>query len=50
MDGMDLWESLSQDKPSPRNLMLHNIDESRHIASLRVAEWKYKTGIYKKLY
>ena len=44
MDGMDLWEALSADGPSPRNLMLHNIDEHRSIASVRVAEWKLSRG------
>ncbi len=44
MDGMDMWSALSEDKKSPRNLMLHNVDEGRHIAALRVAEWKYLRG------
>ena len=44
IDGVDLWSSLSNDQDSPRNLMLHNIDESRHIAALRVGDWKMVKG------
>ena len=44
LDGMDMWSSLSSDKASPRNLMLHNIDESRHIAAVRVGDWKLVKG------
>ena len=46
LDGMDMWSSLSSDKASPRNLMLHNIDESRHIAAVRVGDWKLVKGMY----
>ena len=31
LDGLDMWSSLSEDTASPKNLMLHNIDESRHV-------------------
>ena len=44
MDGMDMWEALSRDKESPRNLMLHNIDEDRLISAVRVGEWKLMKG------
>ena len=44
IDGMDMWSSLSEDQESPRNLMLHNIDESRYIAALRVGDWKLVKG------
>ena len=30
IDGLDMWSSLSGDTASPRNLMLHNIDETRY--------------------
>ena len=46
MDGMDMWTSLSEDQASPRNLMLHNIDETRNIAALRVGEWKLVKGFF----
>merc|ERR1719334_551704 len=41
---MDMWSALSNDKESPRNLMLHNIDEERLIAAVRVGEWKLMKG------
>ena len=44
IDGVDLWSSLSNDQDSPRSLMLHNIDESRNIAALRVGDWKMVKG------
>ena len=45
IDGVDLWSSLSNDLESPRNSMLHNIDESRNIAALRVGDWKMVIGM-----
>ena len=45
MDGLDMWKSLTEDQPSPRNLMLHNIDDKRQIAAIRVAEWKFMRGM-----
>ena len=45
MDGLDMWSALVKDEESPRNLMLHNIDDRRGIASLRVGDWKYTQGM-----
>jgi hypothetical protein len=45
MDGISLWPSLSQNTESPRNLMLHNIDDTRHIAAVRVGDWKLMKGL-----
>jgi len=44
IDGMDMWTALSRNEPSPRNLMLHNIDETRHISAVRVGDWKMVKG------
>ena len=44
MDGLDMWAPLLRDEPSPRNLMLHNIDDHRGIASVRVGDWKFTRG------
>ena len=44
MDGVSLWRSLSSNTESPRTLMLHNIDDTRHIAAVRVGDWKLIKG------
>jgi len=44
IDGMDMWDSLSQATESPRKLFLHNIDGSRGIQGLRLGEWKLTKG------
>ena len=35
IDGLDMWDALSRDLESPRNIMLHNIDDRRLISALR---------------
>ena len=50
MDGIDMWKSLSENMQSPRNLMLHNIDESRNIAALRVGDWKMVKGNFHRVF
>jgi hypothetical protein len=32
---MDMWRALSTNQASPRNLMLHNIDNQRFISAVR---------------
>ena len=44
MDGLNMWNSLSEDLESPRNLMLHNYDVKRNTQAVRVGDWKYIKG------
>ncbi len=46
MDGYSMWKSLSENSESPRNLMLHNIDDRRMISAVRVGDWKLMKGIW----
>ncbi len=39
-----MWDALTKGGQSPRNLMLHNIDDSRLIAAVRVGDWKFIRG------
>ncbi|XP_044255571.1 arylsulfatase J isoform X1 [Tribolium madens] len=44
IDGLDLWEPLSQNKNSPRSDILHNIDDIYGNAALTVGAWKLVKG------
>ncbi|KAL0269023.1 UNVERIFIED_CONTAM: hypothetical protein PYX00_010767 [Menopon gallinae] len=44
IDGMDLWDVLSNDRDSPRNEVFNNYDEIEGYSSLRVGPWKYIEG------
>lgn len=41
---MNLWPSLSENRPSPRNEILHNIDDIWGSAALTVGKWKVLKG------
>lgn len=44
MDGINQWTELSEDKPSTRQEILHNIDHIYGDASLLVYPWKVVNG------
>lgn len=45
IDGIDMWKALSENQPSPRMEVLHNIDPIEDYAALRRGDWKYVTGM-----
>lgn len=44
IDGVDLWNALSEDLTSERTDVLHNIDDIYGNAALTVGEWKIVKG------
>ncbi|XP_017884012.1 arylsulfatase B [Ceratina calcarata] len=44
IDGMDLWNALSDDTESPRTSVLHNIDDKFGVAGITIGDWKYVQG------
>ncbi|XP_003702313.2 arylsulfatase B [Megachile rotundata] len=44
IDGLDLWHALSEDTESPRQSVLHNIDDIFGVSGITIGEWKYIQG------
>ncbi|XP_032663859.1 arylsulfatase B isoform X1 [Odontomachus brunneus] len=44
IDGMDLWNALSDDTDSPRDSVLHNIDDIYGVSAITVGDWKLIQG------
>lgn len=49
IDGMDLWNALSEDTESPRASILHNIDDIYGVSAVTVGNWKLIQGKRKGL-
>ncbi|XP_077982004.1 arylsulfatase B-like [Glandiceps talaboti] len=52
MDGMDVWNMISKDEPSPRDEIVYNIDDIVPVkgAAIRVGDWKLIQGNHQMLY
>jgi len=46
IDGMDLWNALSDDTESPRTSVLHNIDDIYGVSAITVGD--YLTNVFIK--
>lgn len=47
IDGIDMWDSLVDNKESPRTEFVYNIDDIGDVyAAIRHGDWKYITGNY----
>lgn len=44
IDGMNLWNALSEDTESPRANILHNIDDIYGVSAITVGDWKLIQG------
>ena len=44
-DGLNMWDALTEDKVSPRNVTLHNIDDVKGVAAITVDDWKLIQGM-----
>nr|UNO37547.1 sulf4 [Psylliodes attenuatus] len=44
IDGQDMWESISEDKESPRTELVYNIDDTKRWGAIRQGDWKYSFG------
>ena len=49
IDGIDMWNVLSNDLPSPRKEVFNNYDEIENYSSLMIDSWKYVEGKQKRL-
>lgn len=47
IDGLDMWNSLTEGAPGERDEILLNIDDRSNVSSLRVAQYKLIKGEYR---